>query len=395
MRLYVSVSEPHRWVRVNRQGKVKNQGVAGALADVPVNHRSDEVFLVVPGEGYVTTRVDIPGRNRNRIQQALPYALEDQLSEDIDAFHFTIIDWKPGSPVTAGFVSKSQINEWRELAEKAGLTIRGIVTDYQLLPVHPRTSLTIARQDNGKISILWRDGRGATMDGEMLEFWWRDVVSEISGAGVSDRELAVRLANAGGADIKEWAIGDNFATWLGNHSRNTQVPNILPAMPRESSAKAKIPGLKAAVYLLALALLARLGLDGYDYVQLEAENQRLVSRINTLFLETFPEEKRVVNARSQFRQKIAEVQQGGQAGSEFQDLLLRLTPAISASRSELQEINFREGGLELQCAVAKFSDLDILKQRLEKRGVNVELVSSGSQGNKVTGRFRISLKGAA
>ncbi len=103
----------------------------------------------------------------------------------------------------------------------------------------------------------------------------------------------------------------------------------------------------------------------------------------------------MVNAKSQFRQKIAKLESGEQADSTFQSLLVLLAPAINASRSELQEINFRENGIELSCAVTKFSELDTLKQRLEKRGVVVELISSGSLANKVTGRFKIQLRGAS
>ena len=92
MRTYISAAAPFLWARVSRQGKVKQQGEVQSLAELPSKLRSDEIYAVVPGEFLVTNEVSIPSRNRNKVKQALPFALEEKLSEEIESFHFLILN---------------------------------------------------------------------------------------------------------------------------------------------------------------------------------------------------------------------------------------------------------------------------------------------------------------
>ena len=57
----------------------------------------------------------------------------------------------------------------------------------------------------------------------------------------------------------------------------------------------------------------------------------------------------------------------------------------------VEEIVFRSEALEVLCSVGNFAELDKLKKRLETAGsIQVELVSSGSLGDRVTGRYRLT-----
>ena len=257
-----------------------------------------------------TSEISIPTRNRRKLLQALPFAMEERLTEDVDDFHFIPIDWKPGRSTIVAVVSKQRVDEWRERFAAAGMRLFGMAADYQLLPLHPQTEMCVADHGDGRISLLRSNNVGATMDEESLELWWSSSENESVSVAVNDSQLGRRLLQLGGGDIKEWAIGNDFIQWLGQRKGGAPLFNLLPRDETERRREHAIPGLRAALVILAVAALARLGVDGYELYLLEMENRRLTEEINTLFLQTFPGEQRVVNARSQFRRKIEELAQG-------------------------------------------------------------------------------------
>jgi general secretion pathway protein L len=84
------------WARIGN-GAVLERGTA-PLAEVPTAiQRGDRVLALVPGERVLLYHVAIPARSRSAQLQALPYALEERLSEDLEAMHIV-----PGSRLPDG-----------------------------------------------------------------------------------------------------------------------------------------------------------------------------------------------------------------------------------------------------------------------------------------------------
>ncbi len=384
--LLVSVAAPHRWLQLNRSGKVRRRGSAETLAELARTARGDSVYAVIPGEHLVTHRVTVPARSRARAAQALPFALEERLTEDIERFHFLMLGWKSGGEVLAGILSKDLLDGWWNGFEQAGIRLAGMLADYQLLPLHPRCNITIARDSDDRICVRMNDGGGAVLDADALAIWWHGT-EQGTVAAVNERALAESLVGEGG-EVRLWEIGAGYGDWIAHRGGKDPMPNLLPMVTGTRSERSTIPGLKVAVVLLGLGVLAKGGLDAYEYRALEGEADRLERAIHDQFVSTFPEETRVVNARSQFRQKLLELEQAGGAGGDFQALLAAVARAVDGAG--IEELVFRDESLEVLCSVNNFADLDALKRRLEEAApVQVELVSSGSLGDRVTGRYRL------
>ena len=63
------------------------------------------------------------------------------------------------------------------------------------------------------------------------------------------------------------------------------------------------------------------------------------------------------------------------------------------TRATVEEITFRNTTLLVTCRTDDFEALDRLQQKLaEDERIAVELVSSGSRENSVSGRFRLDLR---
>lgn len=388
MRLYISCDSPHRYARVTGQGAVRQVDEVDSLESLPRRLKGDDVWVVLPGEQVVTAEVAVPARNRRQLARVLPFALEDQLTEDVDSLHFVPIAFTPGTSAVAAVVSRELVREVRSTFEAAGLSPTALVADYQLLPVHPGATMTVAATGGGRIAVLDARGTGAVLDAASLELWWQSSDERGGTIAVNDAALGRRLAELGGEDVRQWEIGTDFTGWLAHRAPRSIVPNLMPRLDGERRA-ARIPAMRSAAALLLLAAALRLAADGYEYVRLEQAHARLTGETHTLFRELFPEEARIVDVRSQFRSKLAELGQQAAGQGEFQFLLSVLAPAAGRGVT-VEEISFRDGALEVACEVGNFSEIDRLRERMAGRGVAVELVGSGSLADRVTGRLRLS-----
>lgn len=389
MTFFVAVEPPHLWVRTDRRGRPAAQGTADTLGELTKTARNDgRIVAVLPGEWVVTRRVSVPATSRRKAIAAIPYALEETLTEDIDELHFAVLAFEDGNALV-GVASRSVLRDAVERFLNAGMRVSAMVADYQLLPIHPDARATVAHTGGDRICMLDADGVGSVLDSESLVLWWNSSGHEQSSIAVNRRSLAASLTGQG-ATVSEWDIGRDFGAWLRHRPADADLPDLLSADLFPDSQGRGGRGWAVAAILFGIAVAGRIGLDGYDYWQLEERNAALDGEIAALVTDNFPSISRVVNPRVQLQQEIDALRTRAGGGDLFPALLQRVATAVPAVRAEVTDLSYREEALTVGCTTTQFSSLDALRERLAAGGgVEVELVSSGSLDNKVTGRFRI------
>ncbi|MGH8363732.1 MAG: type II secretion system protein GspL, partial [Gammaproteobacteria bacterium] len=79
---------PATWLVMDAFGNRMGQPGSGTLAEAAVNADGRRLRACVPGAQTLFLHADLPTRNSHKIQQGLPFALEDRLAEDIENLHF-------------------------------------------------------------------------------------------------------------------------------------------------------------------------------------------------------------------------------------------------------------------------------------------------------------------
>ncbi|MCG8433349.1 MAG: type II secretion system protein GspL, partial [Gammaproteobacteria bacterium] len=105
----------------------------GELTETEPLSRLREVIVIVPGIKIITHDVKMPGKNTKRILQAVPFALEEQLVDDIDKLHFALGPINDGT-VTVAVVAKSMLETWLQTLAECGITPHALLPDYLALP---------------------------------------------------------------------------------------------------------------------------------------------------------------------------------------------------------------------------------------------------------------------
>ena len=75
---------------VDESGAQITTPVSGLLQTVGEAARNRRVILLVPADAVLRTAADIPVKGQAKILQALPFAMEEQLADDIESLHFAV-----------------------------------------------------------------------------------------------------------------------------------------------------------------------------------------------------------------------------------------------------------------------------------------------------------------
>ncbi|MDH3688949.1 MAG: type II secretion system protein GspL [Gammaproteobacteria bacterium] len=387
---YFSVCSPYGWVQVDRRGTVLDRGEADSLSAIPRSRWGVTLVAVVPGEEVVTRKVSVPSRNRRKVLAALPYALEEGLSADVDALHFALLDWRPGADATVAVVSRERLDAWLRELEEAGLKVQRMLPDYLLLPIHPQARYTVAKAGVDRICVRAEQMAGMAFDIDAMEFWWRELTDKTISIAVNDAELARQLIKLDGSAVSEWEIGDDFTSWVAHHRKSGPEINLLQGTYADSQRDQSTGGLKVAATMLALAAAIKVGADSAEYFSLKRQNEQLDAQIVQTFRTTFPDITRIVNPRVQMEREVIALTSGAAGRGEFQYLLATVARAVPPSQATLEEVAFRDNALLITISTGNFAGLDQLKKRFEQdKTVRSVLISSGSSENRVSGRFKL------
>jgi len=80
------------------------------------------VVILLPNSDVVLTSVNIPSKNKKQLYQAIPYALEDTLAEDIEDLHFAIHQEAALADTHVAIINRERLDLTITLLRKKGIT---------------------------------------------------------------------------------------------------------------------------------------------------------------------------------------------------------------------------------------------------------------------------------
>src|SRR5215470_13654416 len=126
------------WILADARGNAISAPQTGPLELAAQRAAGRHICVVVPGTDVLLTEPELPVKAGAKLQQIVPYALEEQLAEDIDELHFAIgkrVGDAPTTPVAV--VALSLMDEWTSTLKAAGLVPESMYVESDLLPQNP------------------------------------------------------------------------------------------------------------------------------------------------------------------------------------------------------------------------------------------------------------------
>lgn len=409
IRLGEAADQAVSWIAVDSRGTRRGNVGQGTLAEAASEVRDKEVIVLVPATEVLTLAADIPAKGA-RLLTALPYALEDQVADDIENLHFAAGRRRPDGRVPVAVVRHDAMEAWLTRMQDAGIETRRLVPENHGLALTPNT-----------LSMLVSDGLVMFNDGESTEFVMPDIApSEVLVAtGVVDdhdeassRHLLVYCDAAIGARYeKDWA--------LLRHDLSSVDVNLLPdgVLPRlavtvasgsginllqgKYGTKAEIGGFfrpwrYAAMLLLAFGVVAMLA-KGVDTYRLNVELEKLQAQFTETYRGVRPGDTRdivdPVGTVSSLRRSQSTVAAGPQV---FLPSLQELAGALAGNTAiSVEAISYRAGIVDVRLTAPDIPTLDRIVQSVGASGRFVASMQSADRvGEQVNSRIQIREEGA-
>jgi type II secretion system protein L len=389
MKIYLKLEAPFEWVRVSAN-KVVSFGEVPELVDYQIGDE-DDVIGVVDGEWVTSHRVNLPAKTRKQFNAALPYSLEESISEEVENMHFICSSWKAGQESQVSVVSKLKMIEWKKLAMDNRLPVRQLVPDHSLVPFHEAADCSLALVGN-QLLANHRNGTSVSIDQNFIDVWLMDVpTSDV--IAVNNEELTEKLiAKEPDRDIRFWDFGSKLSHWL-EYDQALAIDlwseTYRPRVSRRSNAMFVVPGL-----ILVLSVFLKFGFDGYRYIALhaeigsiQAESQAILSKHFPVFNDVAPGAEREILERA-----IARIG-GPDKSNSVHNWLAQVSFILSQQRLTLLDIAYRNEELIITCLLNDFSQVDLLNRQFNGRpGFSATLQSSASEGGKIIASYSIKAR---
>lgn len=353
-------------------------------------HAGRRVVVFVPAAEVRLASAKVPAKQPAKILQAVPYALEEQLAEDVDSLHFAIGPRQADGTVPVAILARARLTRLLALLRARGIQPDLVVPETLALPVDPAGTNWHALADGGQVIV--RDGpwSGFVCAAEDLD-------SYLTMADPEQRH-PLRLHVAGDAGF-DWST----------------LARSLALLPEASALMALAAGLKpeTSIHLLqgshaqsrnldrvwkpwrlaaslALAWLLAAGASAViDTYRLGRELRRQDDANLARFQQLFPDQTRIVDLSAQLDQQLR-ARSGGGAGGPL-PLLDSLTQAVATAPGlKLTGMQYREGALFLSMTAPDLQALEALRNAFANQPTTtLEVQSANAESGAVQIRARL------
>ncbi|SRR6056297_3618276 len=408
------------WLAVDSSGARRGEPGHGTLAEAAAAAADRRVHVLVPATEVLLTSADVPAKGA-RLLQALPFALEEQVAQDVDRLHFAAGERRSNGRTPVAVVEREFLDTLLARLREAGMEPAGVFSEAQGLARIPGTLSALIEDDR----IILNDGASMELALEGLRpgdalaaIGVLDDPDEHAGSAdesaevprhvlmYSDPEVAARhelefqalRQQLDSLEVK--LLPDGALPRLAVTVAAGGGINLLQGRyaPRSATGSLLRPWRAAAALAAALIVLTLIG-SGLRYAELRAEDERLRAEVVEAFRAAFPWVREVRDPRAQMNSELARLGQGGgteQTPRQFLATLESLSAAMGqTSGTRIEAISYRDGVMDIRLTAPDVATLDRLRKLVDQGGrFTARIQSTDQQEGSVRSRLQIQGAGA-
>ena len=378
------------WLRQSVDGRM----LSSSQRDAPpaaVLASAGEIVVLVPAEDVLLIETRVNARSAAQLQQAVPFAIEDQLLGTVEELHFSI---QPGTDDKVGVavVSRTRMQAWLDRLAAAGVRADVILPESLALPLSPESATAMI--DLGR--VITRLDRWSSFSCSVEDFpsW----LAQVRATGIECAIDAQDFSSDAAAGIEK-----SFASYHGSlHdplaflARNLRKPPINLLSGEFVTGHRQARGTRwwrraawAAAALIILVFVHR----GILVHRLGQDVARVDNAMSDSVLKTFPDLGAAERSRApqSVMQDRLERLRGGSETTGFLRLLGQIAPLLGrTTRTQMRGLEFRNGILEIGLRAPDVATLDSMREQFSAiPGLNAEVTASIPADTGVDGRIRI------
>ncbi len=377
-----------------------------------------DLYGIWPASAAVATHVSLPGNQTRYIQQALPFAVEDQLAQDVDQLHLALGNKAKAGAFPVIGIDRELFEPFYELLSLPthGFHLKGIFLDAECLPLDDvdmsiglfGTNALVNSRSNLAITVL-KGNLNAYLDAVFLgtpeeheegqDFAIRLYLPEEDADDL--KILCAELEQYPHVTIMQEPLGIGLLELVceGYFHDPTRVVNLCQGDYKPASSKDNawykwryVAGIAVLGFLIQLGVFIGKGImyeQQADEVGAQAIQyyKQAVPNARNLSVEKLP---RIIKG------KLNQAKQSGGADLGFLTLLgeagyqFQRAPNKQGLAFRSLQYNAQRGELTMEMQAQNFDQLDRLKQAIVESGYSAKISSAVQEDNFFRGRISVS-----
>jgi general secretion pathway protein L len=389
------------WIVCNASGELIDPTREGSLREAAAAARGRRTVVLVPGSDVLQTEAELPARGGARVLQALPFALEEQLAEDVENLHFAPGERSASGTAAVHVVARSMMDAWtRELAS-AGVSADALYADASLMPANPGQLVLFLDGDDAH--VMRSDGRRFAVPAADFVSLLDTVEPVTQSDDAPARHLLVFATQddwqqngrvfdslrASGVTIKAQLLPQGPLPWLARQLSTSRAPNLLQGRyaPR-GGISFDTRRWRLAAALVGAALALHLGAQAFRFDQQRRAEREATAMLNDALRPIFPGGAPAGDARRRVLAELARVRAGG--GDVFLPAVDALATARRASPDvQIASIGYGASGLDVRLRASSPEGIERVRAALQGLGFDAVSQGGSSEGAIFNGRLRV------
>jgi general secretion pathway protein L len=394
LRLPPAGQEETEWLTLDENGAPTPTRQRGSLTLAAAVWRTGRVVVLAPSTQILLAEPELPPGSGAKLARAVPFALEEQLTEDVDLLSFAIGRRRGNGGTPVAVASRSVLQGWLAELTAAGLDPQAIYPDISLMPENPgqtvlwleKERLAVRRPGALPFAVELSPVREALVVAgviaDPLESTAEPRLKESAILYVTREDWAKVEGEFEDlledfAALKVQLLADGPLPWLARGIGNPDAVNLLQGeFSRTADYGARWHQWRMAAALAAALLVVHVAAQALQIRQAKRESAALDGQISQVFSSAMPGDA-LTDPRRQMQSKLERIRKSGAGPQYFLRTLQTLSGALAVTpKTTISALSYRDDSLDMTVSAPSLATLSQLTQFVGKEGLAAEIQSS-------------------
>lgn len=410
LRIPPSGQEDTEWLTLDDAGAPTPTRQRGSLSLAAAVWRTGKVVALAPASQILLAEPELPPGHGAKLARAVPFALEEQLTEDVDQLSFAIGHRRSGGGTPVAVVSRAVLQGWIDALKAAGLDAAAIYADISFMPENPSQTvlwleherLAVRRPGALPFAVELSPVREALVVAGVIA---DPLAPESADAEPKPKESAVLYltrddwARVQGefeelleefATLKVQLLADGPLPWLARGAGASDAVNLLQGeFSRTPDYGTRLKQWRLAGLLAAGLLLIHVTAQALQIRRAKAESAALDGQIAQVFTSAMPGDT-LSDPRRQMQSRLDRIRKSGGGPENFLRALQTLSGALAvAPKTSISALAYREDALDMTVSAPSLAALSQLTQFAGKEGLSTDIQSSNPIASGVEAHLHV------
>jgi general secretion pathway protein L len=394
LRLPPAGQEETEWLTLDEAGAPTPTRQRGSLSLAAAVWRSGRIVVLAPATQILLAEPELPPGSGAKLARAVPFALEEHLTEDVDQLSFAIGRRRANGGTPVAVVARPVMQAWLAQLSAAGLDPQAIYADISAMPENPGQTVLWLEADRLAVrrpgALPFAVELSPVKDALVIAGVIADPLQETEEPKAKEsailhvtREDWIRVQGEfedllqDFETLKVQLLPDGPLPWLARGLDGIDAVNLLQGeFSRTTDYNARWRQWRIAAALAAALLVVHVAAQALQIRHAKHESATLDGEISKEFSQSMPGEA-PTDPRRQMQTRLERIRKSGAGPQYFLRTLQTLSGALAVTpKTTISALSYRDDSLDMTVNAPSLAALSQLTQFVGKEGLAAEIQSS-------------------